>query len=112
MKKVTAIIRHYKLEEVKNALASNGFRGLTATEVKGFGRQRGHVETYRGTEYRVDFVPKTLVEIAVTDEDVDECVKTVIESARTGDAGDGKIFVCELEEVIRIRTGETGNEAI
>ena len=112
MKKVEAIIRHYKLEEVKNALAEAGIQGLTVTEVRGFGRQRGHKETYRGAEYTVDFLPKVKLEVVVDDELLDKAVETITASARTGEIGDGKLFVTALVEVIRIRTGETGNEAI
>ena len=112
MKKVEAIIRHYKLEEVKNALAEAGIQGLTVSEVRGFGRQRGHKETYRGAEYTVDFLPKVKLEVVVDDELLDRAVETITASARTGEIGDGKLFVTTLAEVIRIRTGETGNEAI
>ena len=112
MKKIEAIIRHYKLEEAKNALSEAGMQGMTVTETRGFGRQRGHKETYRGTEYTVDFLPKVKLEVVVSDEDVSKTVKTVMNVARTGQIGDGKIFVTDLSEVIRIRTGETGAEAI
>lgn len=112
MKKVEAIIRHYKLEEVKNALSEAGIQGMTVSEVRGFGRQRGHKETYRGTEYTVDFLPKVKLEVVVADEDVDRAVEMIAGVARTGQIGDGKIFVTSLSEVIRIRTGETGSEAI
>ncbi len=112
MKKVEAIIRHYKLEDVKNALSEAGIQGLTVTEVRGFGRQRGHKETYRGTEYTVDFLPKVKLEVVVDDGDEAKAVETISTVARTGQIGDGKIFVTSLEQVIRIRTGETGAEAI
>jgi len=112
MKKIEAIIRHYKLEDVKEALTQAGIQGLTVTEVRGFGRQRGHKETYRGTEYTVDFLPKVKLELAVTEEQVDKAVQTITDTARTGQVGDGKIFVSAVDEVVRIRTGETGSEAI
>lgn len=112
MKKVEAIIRHYKLEEVKNALTEAGIQGMTVTEVRGFGRQRGHKEMYRGTEYTVDFLPKVKLEVVVDDIDVGKAVETIAGVGRTGQIGDGKIFVTDLAEVIRIRTGETGAEAI
>ena len=112
MKKIEAIVRHFKLEDVKNALTEQGVAGMTITEVRGFGRQKGHTETYRGTEYAVDFVPKVKIEIAVADDRVQQLVATIIKTAQTGQIGDGKIFVSDLQEVIRIRTGETGGEAI
>ena len=112
MKKIEAIIRHYKLEDVKNSLSEAGMQGLTVTEVRGFGRQRGHKETYRGTEYTVDFLPKVKLEVVVADDDVDKAVENITSTARTGQIGDGKIFVTSLSDVIRIRTGETGSEAI
>ncbi len=112
MKKLEAIIRHYKLEEVKNALAEAGIQGMTVSEVRGFGRQRGHKETYRGAEYTVDFLPKVKLEVVVDDADAAKAVQTVIKTAQTGQIGDGKIFVTDLAEVIRIRTGETGAAAI
>lgn len=112
MKKIEAIIRHYKLEDVKNALTQAGIQGMTVTEIRGFGRQRGHKETYRGAEYTVDFLPKVKVEIAVEDALVPKAIETIMNTARTGKIGDGKIFVTTLSEVIRIRTGETGGEAI
>ncbi len=112
MKKVEAIVRHYKLEDIKNALNQAGIQGMTATEVRGFGRQRGHKETYRGAEYTVDFLPKVKLEIIVPDGDVQRTVDTIVSTARTGQIGDGKIFVTALSEVIRIRTGETGQSAI
>jgi len=112
MKKVEAIIRHYKLEDVKNALCESDILGMTVSEVRGFGRQRGHTEVYRGTEYTVEFLPKVKLEIVVTDEDVTKAIDQITRVANTGKIGDGKIFVTDLCEVIRIRTGETGTEAI
>ncbi|MCX7407783.1 MAG: P-II family nitrogen regulator [Planctomycetales bacterium] len=112
MKKVEAVIRHYKLEDVKNALTQAGIQGMTVTEVRGFGRQRGHKETYRGAEYTVDFLPKVKLEIVVGDDEVSKAIQTISGVARTGQIGDGKIFVSSLADVIRIRTGETGPEAI
>jgi nitrogen regulatory protein P-II 1 len=112
MKKIEAVIRHFKLEDVKNALADQGIQGMTLVEVRGFGRQKGHTETYRGTEYAVDFVPKVKIEIAVSDDRLQKTVDTIIKTAQTGQIGDGKIFVSDLREVIRIRTGETGGEAL
>jgi len=112
MKKIEAIIRHFKLEDVKNALSEAGIAGMTITEVRGFGRQKGHTETYRGTEYAVDFVPKVKVEIAVADDQAQMTIDTVIKAAQTGQIGDGKIFVTDLSESIRIRTGESGSEAL
>jgi nitrogen regulatory protein P-II 1 len=112
MKKVEAIIKPFKLDEVKEALHTIGIQGLTVTEVKGFGRQKGHTELYRGAEYVVDFLPKIKLEIAVADEMVDKVLQSIVESANTGRIGDGKIFVLPMEEVIRIRTGERGAEAV
>ena len=112
MKKVEAIIRHYKLEEVKNALTEAGIQGMTVSEVRGFGRQRGHKETYRGAEYTVDFLPKVKLEVVVDDTDIDKATEMIVQVAQTGQIGDGKIFVSDLAEVIRIRTGETGSAAI
>ncbi|MGH0036119.1 MAG: P-II family nitrogen regulator [Myxococcota bacterium] len=112
MKKLEAIIKPFKLDEVKEALSGVGIQGLTVTEVKGFGRQKGHTELYRGAEYVVDFLPKIKLEIAVADEDVDKAIEAIRESANTGRIGDGKIFVLPMDEVIRIRTGETGAEAV
>ena len=112
MKKIEAVIRHFKLEEVKNALTAANIVGMTVTEVRGFGRQRGHKEQYRGAEYTVDFLPKLKMELVVNDDEVEKAVKIIIEAARTGKVGDGKIFITSIEEVIRIRTGETGNTAI
>ncbi len=112
MKKIEAVIRHFKLEDVKNALSEQGVAGMTITEVRGFGRQKGHTETYRGTEYAVDFVPKVKVEIAVADDQAQAVIDTIIKTAQTGQIGDGKIFVSDLTDTIRIRTGETGGEAL
>ena len=108
MKKIEAIVRHYKLEEIKDALTQAGIVGMTVTEVRGFGRQKGHKETYRGTEYTVDFLPKIKIEVVVPDEMLDKAIQTILETARTGETGDGKIFVFEVVEAIRIRTGERG----
>ena len=112
MKKIEAIVRHYKLEDVKNALTEADIQGMTVTEVRGFGRQRGHKETYRGTEYTVDFLPKVKLELVVGEDEVAKAIETITSVARTGQIGDGKVFVSELSEIIRIRTGETGSEAI
>ena len=112
MKKIEAIIRHFKLEDVKNALNEAGITGMTITEVRGFGRQKGHTETYRGTEYAVDFVPKVKVEVVVDDGAAQSAIDTILRSAQTGQIGDGKIFVSELADTIRIRTGETGGDAL
>lgn len=112
MKKVEAIVRHYKLEDVKNALSEQGIAGMTITEVRGFGRQKGHTEMYRGTEYAVDFVPKVKIEVAVDNDRLQMAIDTILRSAQTGQIGDGKIFVSDLAETIRIRTGETGGEAL
>jgi nitrogen regulatory protein PII len=112
MKQITAVIKPFKLDEVREALAEVGVTGLTVTEVKGFGRQKGHTELYRGAEYVVDFLPKIKVEVVVDDIAVDNAVDAIIKAARTGKIGDGKIFVQNVEQVVRIRTGETGSEAI
>ena len=112
MKKVEAIIKPFKLDEVKEALHEIGIQGITVSEVKGFGRQKGHTELYRGTEYVVDFLPKIKMEIVVKDELVAKVVETVVEAAKTGRIGDGKVFVLSVDEVIRIRTGEQGDDAI
>ncbi|MEX2187348.1 MAG: P-II family nitrogen regulator [Pirellulales bacterium] len=112
MKKIEAIIRHFKLEDVKNALSEQGIKGMTITEVRGFGRQKGHTEMYRGTEYAVDFVPKVKLEVVVDNDLAKTVIDTILRSAQTGQIGDGKIFVSELQDVIRIRTGETGDEAL
>jgi len=112
MKMITAIIKPFKLDEVREALSELNVQGITVTEVKGFGRQKGHTELYRGAEYVVDFLPKTRIEAAVDDAIVDQVIDTIQSAARTGKIGDGKIFVSNLEQVIRIRTGETGNDAL
>jgi nitrogen regulatory protein P-II 2 len=112
MKLITAIIKPFKLDEVRGAVSDVGVRGLTVTEVRGFGRQRGHTEIYRGAEYVVEFVPKTKIEIAVDDELVDIVIEAIMRSAKTGKVGDGKIFVFDLEQVVRIRTGERDSSAI
>lgn len=112
MKKITAIIKPFKLDEVREGLAEVGVTGLTVTEVKGFGRQKGHTELYRGAEYVVDFLPKVKVEAVVDDEAVDQAMDAIIKAARTGKIGDGKIFVQAIEQVVRIRTGETGVDAV
>tara|TARA_Y100000766_G_C18798564_1_gene551874 strand:+ start:477 stop:815 length:339 start_codon:yes stop_codon:yes gene_type:complete len=112
MKLLTAIIKPFKLDEVREALGELGVAGVTVTEVKGFGRQKGHTELYRGAEYVVDFLPKVKIEIVLTDESVEGAVEAIMNAARTGKIGDGKIFVTELGEAIRIRTGETGSDAI
>ena len=112
MKLITAVVKPFRLDDVRNALAEVGVQGMTVTEVKGFGRQRGHTELYRGAEYVVDFLPKVKVEVAVTDELVERVIEAIIGSAKTGKVGDGKIFVTELTQVYRIRTGETGDQAI
>jgi nitrogen regulatory protein P-II 1 len=112
MKKIEAVIRHFKLEEVKNALSEQGVHGMTITEVRGFGRQKGHKETYRGTEYTVDFVPKVKMEIVCSDDQVQTTLDTVMRAAQTGQIGDGKIFVTNLDAIVRIRTGETGDDAL
>ena len=112
MKQITAIIKPFKLDEVREALSEVGVTGLTVTEVKGFGRQKGHTELYRGAEYVVDFLPKVKVEVVVDDKDSEKAVDAIIKAARTGKIGDGKIFVVDVEQVIRIRTGETGAEAV
>jgi len=112
MKLVTAIIKPFRMDDVRAALSEIGVQGITATEVKGFGRQKGHTELYRGAEYVVDFLPKVKLEIAVSDDQVEPTIEAIIKAASTGKIGDGKIFVTSLEQVIRIRTGETGEEAI
>jgi nitrogen regulatory protein P-II 1 len=112
MKKIEAIIRHFKLEEVKEALNAKGVQGMTVTEVRGFGRQKGHTETYRGAEYAVDFLPKVKIEVVVSDRDAQGVIDSILKSARTGQVGDGKIFVAELSGAIRIRTGETDEVAV
>ena len=112
MKLIIAIIKPFKLDHVREALSEVGVQGITVTEVKGFGRQRGHTELYRGAEYVVDFLPKSKIEVAVPDENVDRVIEAIVEAARAGQVGDGKIFVADLEHVIRIRTGETGPMAL
>ena len=112
MKMVVAVIKHFKLDEVKEALSRAGVQGMTVTDVKGFGRQKGHVEIYRGTSYEVRFIPKLKLEIAVSDEKLEEVVRTIQESAYTGEIGDGKIFLYDLNDVVRIRTGERGEGAL
>jgi nitrogen regulatory protein P-II 1 len=112
MKKIEAYVRHYKLEDIKTALNEKGIQGMTVTEVRGFGRQRGHTEMFRGTEYTVDFVPKVKIEIAVPDNNVQDVMRTIANTARTGQIGDGKIFVTKLDQTVRIRTGEIGEQAL
>jgi nitrogen regulatory protein P-II 2 len=112
VKLITAIIKPFKLDDVRQAVADMGIQGITVTEVKGFGRQRGHTELYRGAEYVVDFLPKTKIEMAVADDVVEQVIEAISNTARTGKIGDGKIFITNLEEVIRIRTGEIGAEAV
>ena len=112
MKKIEAIIKPFKLDEVKNALTKIGVQGMTVTEVKGFGRQKGHTEVYRGAEYKIDFLPKAKIEVIVTDEMVTQVIETIERAAKTGKIGDGKIFVSSIDEVIRIRTGERGKDAM
>jgi nitrogen regulatory protein P-II 1 len=112
MKKIEVVIKPFKLEDVKDALAEIGITGMTVSEVKGYGRQKGHSELYRGAEYTVDFMPKIKLDVIVNEEDVDKVIETVVESAKTGKIGDGKIFVSDVEKIVRIRTGETGSEAV
>jgi len=112
MKKIEAIVKPFKLDDVREALSEIGITGMTATEVKGFGRQKGHTELYRGAEYVVDFLPKVKIETIVADDQVDRCIEVITEAARTGKIGDGKIFVTTVERAIRIRTGETDNDAL
>ena len=112
MKKIEAIIKPFKLDDVREALSEIGITGMTVTEVKGFGRQKGHTELYRGAEYMVDFLPKVKIDIVVVEEDVDRCVDTIVSTAQTGKIGDGKIFVTDVNRVIRIRTGEEDEEAV
>ena len=112
MKKIEAIIKPFKLDEVKEALQEAGIQGLSVTEVKGFGRQKGHTELYRGAEYVVDFLPKVKIEVVLTDDMVDAAIAAIVAAARTGKIGDGKIFVSTVEQAIRIRTGETGDDAV
>jgi nitrogen regulatory protein P-II 1 len=112
MKKIEAIVKPFKLDEVKNALTKIGVQGMTVTEVRGFGRQKGHTEVYRGAEYKIDFVPKSKIELIVTDEIVTQVIEAIERAAKTGKIGDGKIFVSSVDEVIRIRTGERGKDAL
>ena len=112
MKLVTAIVKPFRLDDVRNALGEVGIQGMTVSEVKGFGRQRGHTELYRGAEYVVDFLPKAKIEVAVPDDLVERVVEAIVDAAKTGKVGDGKIFVTPIEEVVRIRTGETGDSAL
>ncbi len=112
MKMVTAVIKHFRLDDVRKALTDMGVVGMTATEVKGFGRQKGHMEVYRGVEYEVRFLPKVKIEVAIPDEKLDDVLKAIQEGAKTGEIGDGKIFIYNLQDVIRIRTGERGEAAI
>ncbi|AJA44197.1 nitrogen regulatory protein P-II [Frischella perrara] len=112
MKKIEAIVKPFKLDDIREALADQGITGMTVTEVKGFGRQKGHTELYRGAEYMVDFLPKVKIEIVVTDEIVEMCIETIMKTAQTGKIGDGKIFVYDVKQVIRIRTGEMDEAAI
>jgi len=112
MRKIEAIIRHFKLEEVKDALHAKGVQGMTVTEVRGFGRQKGHTEVYRGAEYAVDFLPKVKLEVVVDEKDAHDVVDAVVKAARTGQVGDGKIFISDLVDVVRIRTGETAAAAL
>lgn len=112
MKKIEAIIKPFKLDEVKAALNDVGVQGMTISEVKGYGRQKGHKETYRGTEYTIEFIPKMKIEVAVSDQQAQKVIETIIRTAKTGSIGDGKIFVTDLKETIRIRTGETGESAL
>jgi len=112
MKMITAVIKHFKLDDVRKALTDKGVQGMTLVEVKGFGRQKGHMEVYRGVEYEVNFLPKVKLEVAVEDEQAEDIVSTIAEAAKTGEIGDGKIFIYNLEDVMRIRTGERGKEGI
>lgn len=112
MKKIEAVVRHFKLEEVKEALIEAGVQGMTVTEVRGFGRQKGHKEQYRGAEYSVDFLPKVKLEVIVAEDQAKPVIEAIVRTARTGQIGDGKIFITDLAETVRIRTGESGTEAI
>lgn len=112
MKKIEAIIKPFKLDDVREALSEIGITGMTAIEVKGFGRQKGHTELYRGAEYVIDFLPKVMIQIVIREEQVDSCVEVITNAARTGKIGDGKIFISNIDRVVRIRTGEEGDEAI
>ncbi len=112
MKKIEAIIRHHKLDEIKSALVEMGFHGMTVTEVRGYGRQKGQRETYRGAEYTIDFIPKLKIEVVIGDEDVDRVIETIVNAAKTSAIGDGKLFVWSIENAVRIRTGEAGSSAL
>lgn len=112
MRKVEAIIKPFKLEEVKEALSGLGIEGMTVSEVKGFGRQKGHTEIYRGSEYTVDFLPKIKIEVVLPEEQVEDAVKAIVNAAKTGKIGDGKVFITKIEDAVRIRTGETGEQAV
>lgn len=112
MKKVTAMIKPFKLDDVREALSDIGIQGMTVTEIKGFGRQKGHTEVYRGAEYAVDFLPKIQIDIVLSDDQIERVIEVIIETARTGKVGDGKIFITPVDQVIRIRTGETGDVAV
>lgn len=112
MKKIEAIIKHFKLDDVRNALMNIGLQGMTVIEVKGFGRQKGHMEVYRGVEYEVQFLPKVKIDVAVSDDKLEDALKAIQDNAKTGEIGDGKIFVYSLEDAVRIRTGERGEEAL
>jgi len=112
MKKIEAIVKPFKLEEVRDALSDVGVVGMSVSEVKGFGRQKGHTEIYRGSEYTVDFLPKIRIEMVVQDEKVEDCIKAICEAAKTGKIGDGKVFVLPVEQAVRIRTGESGDDAL
>jgi len=112
MKKVEAIVKPFRLDDVREALSALGITGMTATEVKGFGRQKGHTELYRGAEYVIDFLPKVKLELVISDDMLDKCIETITNASRTGKIGDGKIFVSEVQRVVRIRTGEEGEEAL
>ena len=112
MKKIEAILRNHMLDAVKQSLSSEGFAGMTVTEVRGFGRQKGQTETYRGAEYSIDFIPKIKLEVIVTNDKADAAIQAIVSAAKTGQIGDGKIFVADLQDAIRIRTGETGDDAI
>jgi len=112
VKKIEAIIRPFKLEEVKESLVEEGIRGLTISEVRGYGRQKGHTETYRGSEYRIEFVPKIKIEVVIEDSKVEKVVDAILKTAKTGQVGDGKIFIYNVEDVVRIRTGESGKDAL
>jgi len=112
MKKIEAVIKPFKMDDVREALSEIGVSGMTVTEVKGFGRQKGHTELYRGAEYNVDFLPKVKIELIVTNEQVERCIEVIMNTAQTGKIGDGKIFICDVERVIRIRTGEENEDAV